>query len=369
MKLRALQAGGLTGVDLITNWVMRQIQPLKARDRPMWVYSGLTDPTRSSAQELSASDLKARLKNLTRERNDLLRVCPVASYDHPNLPEAETLSLHVSMPPLPKRNQSPDPEVEEVASDGDDPEEEDRDEPAQQTRKRGRDSVDCDSGHAQESAEAVTEEPAVKQARASPAGNVAEPPVRDVQPASSAPSPPPAARSTTVTPPAAAATSLAVNSALASVALAPPRRIKFGKLPTISRSQSDLGAPGGVIQPDPAADLVPGAQPTASPVAPTMTTLTGQPPAAPVEKTSQPATKLQLGDDDLGGVDVCSSKAVIVAGGTESRVGDVATRVGDRPADGSGSTAAVAAAEDVPSASAPPAPVVDPATLAPRRGW
>lgn len=38
-----LQSKGLTDVDLIATWVIQWIQPLQARDNPMWEYSGLTD--------------------------------------------------------------------------------------------------------------------------------------------------------------------------------------------------------------------------------------------------------------------------------------------------------------------------------------
>ena len=37
---------GVTGMDLLEDFLGRRIQPLQARDHPMWMYSGLEDSTR-----------------------------------------------------------------------------------------------------------------------------------------------------------------------------------------------------------------------------------------------------------------------------------------------------------------------------------
>ena len=37
---------GVTGMDLLEVFLRRRIQPLQARDHPMWLYSGLEDTTR-----------------------------------------------------------------------------------------------------------------------------------------------------------------------------------------------------------------------------------------------------------------------------------------------------------------------------------
>ena len=37
---------GVTGMDLLEVFLRRRIQPLEARDHPMWMYSGIEDSTR-----------------------------------------------------------------------------------------------------------------------------------------------------------------------------------------------------------------------------------------------------------------------------------------------------------------------------------
>ena len=37
---------GVTGMDLLEVFLRRRIQPLQARDHPMWMYSGIDDSTR-----------------------------------------------------------------------------------------------------------------------------------------------------------------------------------------------------------------------------------------------------------------------------------------------------------------------------------
>lgn len=52
-NIKELQDKVLTDVDLIITWLDQRIQPLHARERPIWVYSGVTDCTRGSEAELS----------------------------------------------------------------------------------------------------------------------------------------------------------------------------------------------------------------------------------------------------------------------------------------------------------------------------
>ena len=43
---------GVTGMDLLEVFLRRRIQPLQARDHPMWMYSGIEDFTRVHPEEV-----------------------------------------------------------------------------------------------------------------------------------------------------------------------------------------------------------------------------------------------------------------------------------------------------------------------------
>jgi len=43
---------GVTGMDLLEVFLRRRIQPLQARDHPMWMYSGIDDSTRIHPEEV-----------------------------------------------------------------------------------------------------------------------------------------------------------------------------------------------------------------------------------------------------------------------------------------------------------------------------
>ena len=43
---------GVTGMDLLEVFLRRRIQPLQARDHPMWMYSGTDDTTRIHPEEV-----------------------------------------------------------------------------------------------------------------------------------------------------------------------------------------------------------------------------------------------------------------------------------------------------------------------------
>ena len=43
---------GVTGMDLLEVFLRRRIQPLQARDHPMWLYSGTEDTTRIHPEEI-----------------------------------------------------------------------------------------------------------------------------------------------------------------------------------------------------------------------------------------------------------------------------------------------------------------------------
>ena len=44
---------GVTGMDLLEVFLSRRIQPLQARDHPMWMYSGPNDTARVDPTEVT----------------------------------------------------------------------------------------------------------------------------------------------------------------------------------------------------------------------------------------------------------------------------------------------------------------------------
>ena len=44
---------GVTGMDLLEVFLSRRVQPLQARDHPMWMYSGIEDTSRVHPKEVT----------------------------------------------------------------------------------------------------------------------------------------------------------------------------------------------------------------------------------------------------------------------------------------------------------------------------
>ena len=56
---------GVTGLDLLEVFLNRRIQPLQARDHPMWLYSGSDDTTRVHPEEVPPKTMAMWLKSIT----------------------------------------------------------------------------------------------------------------------------------------------------------------------------------------------------------------------------------------------------------------------------------------------------------------
>ena len=56
---------GVTGMDSLEVFLRRRIQPLQARDHPMWMYSGLDDTTRIHPEEVDEATLEGWLSSIT----------------------------------------------------------------------------------------------------------------------------------------------------------------------------------------------------------------------------------------------------------------------------------------------------------------
>ena len=56
---------GLDAMDLIALYVSRRIQPLQARDRRMWEYTGLDDNTRYNNKAMPQKEFEQLMKIIT----------------------------------------------------------------------------------------------------------------------------------------------------------------------------------------------------------------------------------------------------------------------------------------------------------------
>ena len=87
----------VSGLHLISTFIKRDVQPLRARVHPMWEFQGVQDPTRLTTEPLpSKKAVEDRVRAITKlTKNDLCPLdCPVDPYDseHP-LPEVCILLL------------------------------------------------------------------------------------------------------------------------------------------------------------------------------------------------------------------------------------------------------------------------------------
>ena len=61
---------GVTGMDLLEVFLSRRIQPLQARDHPMWMYSGIDDTTRVHPEEVAAKTVAQWLRGITGNKDN-----------------------------------------------------------------------------------------------------------------------------------------------------------------------------------------------------------------------------------------------------------------------------------------------------------
>ena len=96
LKLQTNVGKEVTGIHLLATFIERRVQPLRARVHAMWAYTGVSDPTRSLAEELSASEVKKLVRTLTIQTDD--EPCetksPIAPYEAGNpLPEVTLATI------------------------------------------------------------------------------------------------------------------------------------------------------------------------------------------------------------------------------------------------------------------------------------
>ena len=78
---------GVTGMDLLEVFLGRRIQPLQARDHPMWMYSGLEDSTRIHLEDVSVDILEKWLMGITSNKDNPGGSRRVIPFDHSRQPE------------------------------------------------------------------------------------------------------------------------------------------------------------------------------------------------------------------------------------------------------------------------------------------
>ena len=61
---------GVTGMDLLEVFLRRRIQPLQARDHPMWMYSGIEDSTRVHPEEVNEDKVEKWLRSITGNKDN-----------------------------------------------------------------------------------------------------------------------------------------------------------------------------------------------------------------------------------------------------------------------------------------------------------
>ena len=61
---------GVTGMDLLEVFLRRRIQPLQARDHPMWMYSGIEDSTRVHPEEVDEDTVEKWLRGITGNKDN-----------------------------------------------------------------------------------------------------------------------------------------------------------------------------------------------------------------------------------------------------------------------------------------------------------
>uniref|UniRef100_A0A8I6XDB1 Uncharacterized protein n=1 Tax=Hordeum vulgare subsp. vulgare TaxID=112509 RepID=A0A8I6XDB1_HORVV len=90
---------GVMGMDLLETFLGRRIQPLRARDRALWHYSGPRDSTRSHHEQVSKETVAQWIKSITGPCDNTIGSKRVAPYSAENKPrKLEWINLHSPVP-------------------------------------------------------------------------------------------------------------------------------------------------------------------------------------------------------------------------------------------------------------------------------
>jgi hypothetical protein len=97
-KVGLLKERGLTAEAVVADFVFKNIQPLKDRAYPAYLYRGLADPTRVTDRRIPSVDLVNRLQMILRGK--VSNVGAPVAYSAWNLPPSKAFTHFVSNPPV-----------------------------------------------------------------------------------------------------------------------------------------------------------------------------------------------------------------------------------------------------------------------------
>ena len=84
---------GVTGMDLFEVYLTRRIQPLQARDHPMWLYSGTDDSSRVHLEAAHPEYVVRCLKSITGNKDNPRGSGRIIPFDADHLPDKVSLPL------------------------------------------------------------------------------------------------------------------------------------------------------------------------------------------------------------------------------------------------------------------------------------
>jgi hypothetical protein len=93
-----LKERGLTVEAVVADFIFKNIQPLKDRAHPAYLYRGLADSTRVTNRRIPSADLVSRLEMILRGK--VSNVGAPVAYSDWNLPPPKAFTLFVSNPPV-----------------------------------------------------------------------------------------------------------------------------------------------------------------------------------------------------------------------------------------------------------------------------
>ena len=96
-EICSLKDGGLTGEAIVADFVFKNIQPLKDRAYPAYLYSDVNDSTWVTYRRIPTEDLFSRLDMILRGR--VSNTGALVAYSAWNLPPLRPFSVFVSNPP------------------------------------------------------------------------------------------------------------------------------------------------------------------------------------------------------------------------------------------------------------------------------
>jgi hypothetical protein len=96
-KVGLLKERGMTAEAVVADFVFKNIQPLKDRAYPAYLYRGLADSTRVTNRRIPAVDLVSRLEMILRGK--VLNIGAPVAYSALNLPPSQAFASFVSNPP------------------------------------------------------------------------------------------------------------------------------------------------------------------------------------------------------------------------------------------------------------------------------